>query len=590
SYQVLARKWRPQGFDDVSGQEHVTTALRNAIATGRVPHAVLLCGPRGVGKTTLARILGKALDCERGPTAEPCGVCSACTTITDGSAVDYFEMDGASNRGIDAVRELTDAVRYQPAVLRKKVYVIDEVHMLTTEAFNALLKTLEEPPPHVTFVMATTEPHKVPNTVLSRCQRYDFKLVPTPRLTAHLQRIFADEQLAVDAGAIGLIVRESGGSVRDALSLSDQVISYVGPKAISELDVAEVLGVADRALTRTIVVSLADGDAGAALVAVDAAVARGVDEVQISRAVVRFLRDLAATQVSSGQHSLVDGSAEEQADFAELAGHYDRSRIVQMFDRMIRAADELSRLPQPRLVLDLALIDVATVEPLIPMGDLIERLTRMERGLPPPPSPPRSPTPQSSPPPRNGSTGKASAAPAPAPAPAPEARKDPATATVTATATATPTATPTARPTAARGTGQIEEWESIIVALGQESERLPLVRLYENAKVLAWTEEGIEMGYPASNFDAEDVAKAQNVTAMEAFLTQHLGRPTRFQVKLLDERDLAKAPQARSAVEYKQEQQDRDRTQREAEAREHPVTRMVLDTFGATIKEIKTDV
>src|SRR5579862_510560 len=278
AYLVLARKYRPATFSQVAGQEHVTRTLANAFASGRVHHAFLFCGPRGVGKTTLARILGKALDCEKGPTSEPCGVCSACTTIANGSAVDYIEMDGASNRGIDAIRELTEAVRYQPAVLRKKVYVIDEVHMLTTEAFNALLKTLEEPPPHVTFVLATTEPHKLPNTILSRCQRYDFKLVPASRLAQHLTHVFAAESISAEAGAISLIVRESGGSVRDALSLCDQVISYVGDAAITEAQVAEVLGVADRALTRSLVSSLASGDAAGALGAVDTAIARGVDE------------------------------------------------------------------------------------------------------------------------------------------------------------------------------------------------------------------------------------------------------------------------------------------------------------------------
>src|SRR5580692_12205425 len=224
SYLVLARKYRPTTFAEVVGQDHVTRTLANAFGTGRVHHAFLFCGPRGCGKTTLARIVGKALNCEHGATAAPCGVCSACKSINEGSAVDYIEMDGASNRGIDAIRELTEAVRYQPAVLRKKVYVIDEVHMLTTEAFNALLKTLEEPPPHVTFVLATTEPHKLPNTILSRCQRYDFKLVPASRLAHHLASIFTRESLAIEPAAVGLIVRESGGSVRDALSLADQVI------------------------------------------------------------------------------------------------------------------------------------------------------------------------------------------------------------------------------------------------------------------------------------------------------------------------------------------------------------------------------
>src|SRR5688572_27588408 len=261
SYLVLARKYRPTTFSEVVGQEHVTRTLANAFASGRVHHAFLFCGPRGVGKTTLARILGKALNCEQGPTASPCGQCTACVSIAAGNAVDYIEMDGASNRGIDAIRELTESVRYQPASLRKKVYVIDEVHMLTTEAFNALLKTLEEPPPHVTFVLATTEPHKLPNTILSRCQRYDVKLVPASRLAAHLARIFTEEKLAIDAAAIALIVRESGGSVRDALSLCDQLISFVGDVRIAEGHVAEVLGVADRALTRSLVGALAGGDA-----------------------------------------------------------------------------------------------------------------------------------------------------------------------------------------------------------------------------------------------------------------------------------------------------------------------------------------
>src|SRR5689334_1005717 len=382
SYLVLARKYRPSTFSEVVGQEHVTRTLGNAFAAGRVHHALLFCGPRGCGKTTLARIVGKALNCETPrTTAEPCGTCSACTSIGNGSAVDYQEMDGASNRGIDAIRELTEAVRYQPAVLRKKVYVIDEVHMLTTEAFNALLKTLEEPPPHVTFVLATTEPHKLPNTILSRCQRYDFKLVPASRLAQHLTNIFANEGLSIEPGAISLVVRESGGSVRDALSLSDQLISYVGSATMTERHVAEVLGVADRSLTRTLVRALASGDAGATLAAVESAIERGVDEVQVARAIVRYLRDLSVLQVAGGRRGLVDATDEELAELEAEAADLARARVTQLFERMLRCCDELGKTLQPRLVLDCALIDVATIEPLVPLGDLIDRLNELEGKL-----------------------------------------------------------------------------------------------------------------------------------------------------------------------------------------------------------------
>jgi len=299
-------------------------------------------------------------------------------------------MDGASNRGIDAIRELTEAVRYQPAVLRKKVYVIDEVHMLTTEAFNALLKTLEEPPPHVTFVLATTEPHKLPNTILSRCQRYDFKLVPAARLAQHLARIFGEEKLAIESSAVSFARARVGRSVRDALSLSDQLISYVGESTITEQHVAEVLGVADRALTRMLVGALRVGRSRPRVVG--GRVRRSSAEsmkFQIARAIVRYLRDLSVLQVAPDRLELVDASDEERRELAAEAKRLqdlDRSRVTQMFERMLRCCDELGKTLQPRLVLDCALIDVATVEPLVPLGDLIERLgeleARISRGQP----------------------------------------------------------------------------------------------------------------------------------------------------------------------------------------------------------------
>ena len=499
-------------------------------------------------------------------------------------------MDGASNRGIDAIRDLTESVRYQPAMLRKKVYVIDEVHMLTTEAFNALLKTLEEPPPHVTFIFATTEAHKLPNTILSRVQRYDVKLVPASRLAQHLTNIFAAEKIKVDAGAISLLVRESGGSVRDALSLSDQIISYVGNAAITEAHVAEVLGVADRALTRTVVESLASGDAGTALSAVDAAIDRGVDEVQIARAVVRTLRDLSVLQSGGNANDvaklakLIDASDEERAELTVQAQALTRPRVAQMFERMLRCCDELGRTQQPRLVLDFALIDVATLEPLIPLGDLMDRLGALEGRLSNSSGGGRSPAPRVQAAPVAMARAPVQAAPHAAPP------KPVAAAPVAASPKSAPAPSISAPSISAAGVqDSAAVWEQVLGVL-HDMRKTTLAGYYEHARVLSWTTGLLELGFaPEFHFACEMAGDKARIEEIASVLREHASHKGKVTVRLLDASESAAVP-ARSLHEEQRDRAAGDRKNREDEARAHPATKMVLEAFGAQIKEIKTDV
>ncbi len=325
SYLVLARKYRPQTFEEVVGQKPVVKTLQNSIKRDRVAHAILFSGVRGVGKTTLARLMAKALNCQKGPTPIPCNNCLSCTQIMSGAALDLHEIDGASNRGIQEVRELKDKIKFLPASSRYKTIIIDEVHMLTTEAFNALLKTLEEPPEHVYFIFATTELHKIPITILSRCQRYELQRVGSEELAAHFSRLAQAESVALEKGAMSLIVREAEGSVRDGLSLLDQVLSY-GDSPISTTDVVEVLGLVDRHVLLSITQALLCGNRTAALENLTETFRFGMDIKRFLSDLLDCFRTLLLISIE-GCEKLLDLPADEISSFQAIAREHSVQTI-----------------------------------------------------------------------------------------------------------------------------------------------------------------------------------------------------------------------------------------------------------------------
>ncbi|MEE2779888.1 MAG: DNA polymerase III subunit gamma/tau [Myxococcota bacterium] len=382
SYLVLARRWRPDTFERIAGQEHVTRTLVHAIEQDRVHHAFLFCGARGVGKTSAARVLAKALNCNEaeGATPTPCGTCASCQEIPTGSSMDVLEIDGASNRGISEIRELRERVAYAPQRDRYKVYIIDEVHMLTTEAFNALLKTLEEPPLHVKFIFATTEPHRIPVTILSRCQRFDFKRIGLTEMVERLTQILEAESVKLPQEALQLVARESEGSMRDALSLLDRIISFAGDEASFE-QVTDLLGVADRAWLSGLVSAALSQDSVAALQVVQDVFEHGVDLKQFSRDLVHYLRDVVVLRVAGTGHDLTDLTPDETRTLVELGQSREIEDLERLFQQALGVAERIAQAPFPRLEMEMAVIRMCRMRPMQALDRIIDRLAALERHL-----------------------------------------------------------------------------------------------------------------------------------------------------------------------------------------------------------------
>ena len=373
SYQVIARKWRPQTFSELVGQTHVTETLTNAIKLNRVAHAYIFSGARGVGKTTAARILAKALNCVKGPTPEPCGVCDSCKEIAAGTSLDVIEIDAASNRGIDQIRELREMVRYAPAAARTKIVILDEAHMLTEEASNALLKTLEEPPERVIFVMATTEPENLADTIRSRAQHFHFRALSFNEITGRVQEIAAKEKLAVEAGALAVMARAAEGSLRDALSLLEQARAYCGDK-ITDKDVRELLGIVSDEVLNELVGAIAEGSANRALALVHRFQQEGRNLQHFCREAIRHVRNLLLARVCGADSDLIAATPDQRPRLAEAAARFTEEDLTRYFQILLQTDDDLRRKPDPRIHLELGLLRLVNASRLAPLEELLGEL------------------------------------------------------------------------------------------------------------------------------------------------------------------------------------------------------------------------
>ncbi len=568
SYLVLARKWRPQTFGDLIGQEHVSQTLQNAIESGRVAHAFLFTGARGVGKTSSARILAKALNCEQGLTTEPCNVCPACTEITAGNAVDVFEIDGASNTSVDDVRELRENIKYLPSRCRYKIFIIDEVHMLSTSAFNALLKTLEEPPPHVKFIFATTEPHKVPITILSRCQRFDFKRIPLQMIVARLRYIVDQERVTISDGALAMVARKGDGSMRDSLSTLDQVLAFCGEQ-VSDEDVVTLLGVVDLRLLHEASRAVFARDCRAALDVVRQVDAVGYSMRHFSQELIDHFRNLTVLKAVGDTAGLMDLAAGEMAELKTAAAAVDLADLQRHLAILLRAESDMANATFPRLLLEMALIKMATLAPVVPVGEILDRLKKLEEkggsglvaSVPPAwgkSQPPSAPQPQ-----------KVRGVTASAPA-VPRSSRD----------EALPEASDRSNP---NGMAEADLWPRF-VAFAKEK-KATIGTFLEHGRPLKVSPSSLEIGFtPEQSYYLNTLREPDYGTALKELARNFFrGEPG---IKLISLQDVAETLPPSLAEKKSLEDAARQQGLRQA-AETHPLVAAALELFGGEIGEVK---
>jgi DNA polymerase III subunit gamma/tau len=572
SYLVLARKYRPQSFEDLVGQEHVSRTLVNAINSGRVHHAFLFTGARGVGKTSAARIFAKALNCEQGLSPQPCQQCASCVEITAGRGQDVFEIDGASNTGVDDIRELRENIRYLPSHSRFKIFIIDEVHMLSINAFNALLKTLEEPPDHAKFIFATTEPHKIPITILSRCQRFDFRKISLLAITEHLRKMVDAEQVEISDRSLALVARRGEGSMRDALSTLDQVLAFCGNRVADE-EVQGLLGMVDRRLLLDTVEGIVECDSRRVLDGV-----RRVDDLghsfrRFCQELVESFRALVLIKVVEEPGDLLETTVDELAQLQQLADRSGVEDLQRVLTLLVKTEAELAGSTFPRLALEMTLVRLTHLPPGKEIGALLRKVEDLERRLT-----------------GNGSAVAVAAVTPPTaervpPAPREEPRPVKVVPEAESKAVAEPIAAsePALAPAPAAAVADQTSWPELVKHVRKARPRIGSI--LEHGRLVRFALPELEVGFVAGSFHLEQMKDSETAEIFQDLAEEFFRQPLKLRVVAVDGDHCDRVPP--SLAEERRSLETGRKEQLEQEAREHPVIKAAQEILGGEIVEIK---